>query len=96
MKTIRITLVKEGAQATITHLFRTHDFPDQTTWQGNREAFTAPDGRVPAFTAGIYNLERVVTHQANLCGATFTIEDLGGEAIFAHDIIRKSKDEGTA
>ena len=79
MKTIRITLTKEGAQATITHRYRNSDHPAQTTWAGNREAFKA-DGRVPSFTDGIDNLPRQVAHQAALCGATFTIEDLGGEA----------------
>ena len=82
MKTIRITLIKEGAQATITHLYRFQQWPDQTTWAGNRDAFMV-DGRVPAFSDGLDNLERVVAFQANLCAASYKIEDLGGEAIFA-------------
>ncbi len=81
MKTIKITLEKEGAQATVTHVFHYDDFPLQTTWAGNKEAFQAPDGRVPAFRDGIENLPETVAFQANLCGATFKIEDLGGEAV---------------
>lgn len=79
MKTIRITLVKEGAQATVTHGYRQTDWPNETTWAGNKDAF-AVHGRVPGFIDGIEKLERCVAHQAALCGAEFTIEDLGGEA----------------
>lgn len=92
MKTIRITLTKEGAQATITHRYRVHYEPDETTWQGNREAFKTPEGWQVTCFDSIYNLERQVAHQANLCGATFTIEDLGGEFIFSHDIVRGPSD----
>ena len=79
MKTIRITLVKEGAQATCTHRYHFKDWPIDTTWAGNREAFKA-DGRLLDFTDGTHNLEEQVRHQANLCGATYKIDDLGGEA----------------
>ena len=86
MKTIRITLTKDGAQATITHRYRVHSEPYDTTWAGNRDAFKA-DGRVPHFSDGILTLERVVAHQAALCGASYTIEDLGGEYVLSHDTL---------
>jgi hypothetical protein len=86
MKTIRITLTKDGAQATITHRYHFTHHPVETTWAGNRDAFKA-DGRVPAFTDGIEKLERCVAHQAALCGAQFTIEDLGGDALEWRDNI---------
>jgi hypothetical protein len=79
MKTIRITLTKEGAQATCTHIYHFTCEPQKTTWAGNRNAFMV-DGRVPGFSDGIDKLERVVAFQAGLCNATYTIEDLGGEA----------------
>ena len=82
MKTIRITLTKQDAQATCTHRYRYQDWPIETLWSGNRAAFMV-DGRVPGFSGGLDNLERVVAYQANLCGAEYSIEDLGGEAIFA-------------
>jgi len=87
MKTIKITLEKEGAQATVTHVFRTDDFPIQTTWAGNKDAFQAPDGRVPSFRDGVDNLPETVAFQAKLCGASFKIEDLGGELQVWHSRI---------
>jgi hypothetical protein len=80
MKTIRITLVKEGARATCTHLYRNADWPDETTWCGDRKAFTTPDGTLPNFRDGLHQLEDTVAFQASLCGAAHTIEDLGGLA----------------
>jgi len=38
---------------------------------------------MPSLMNGIDNLPDTVAFQAKLCGAEFTIEDLGGEAIFA-------------
>ena len=87
MKTIKITLEKEGAQATCIHVFRTDSSPIQTTWAGNKAAFQAPDGRVPAFWDVLDNLPETVAFQANLCGATFKIEDLGGEVQVWHSRI---------
>ncbi len=83
MKTIRITLTKPDAQVTCTHLYRYQDWPIETTWSGNRQAFQLPSGRVPSLMNGLDNLEETVAFQANLCGAKYTIEDLGGVAIFA-------------
>ena len=80
MKTIRITLVKEGVRATCTHLYRNADWPDETTWCGDRKAFTTPDGTQPNFRDGLHQLEDTVAFQAGLCGAAHTIEDLGGLA----------------
>lgn len=79
MKTIKITLKKEGAQATCTHVYRTDAFPIQTIWSGNHEAFMMPSGRLIPCLDGIDNLPETVAFQANLCGATFKIEDLGGD-----------------
>ena len=83
MKTIRITLVKEGAQAACTQQYRVTEWPSDISWAGNREAFRFPDGTVIEHFGGLDNLQRVAEHFARLCGATFTIEDLGGEALFA-------------
>ena len=92
MKTIRITLTKEGAQATCTHRYRDCSWPMDSTWAGNSEAFRLPSGRIPPLRASLLVLEPQVAHQAALCGATYTIEDLGGEAIFSHDIVRGPAD----
>jgi hypothetical protein len=83
MKTIRITLSKEGARATCTHLYRNADWPDETIWCGDRKAFTTPDGTQPNFRDGLHQLEDTVAFQAGLCGTTHTIEDQGG---LAHDV----------
>ncbi|MEI6175942.1 MAG: hypothetical protein WCS43_03550 [Verrucomicrobiota bacterium] len=87
MKTIKITLEKEGAQATCTHVFRTDDWPMETTWAGNHGAFMMPSGRLIPCLDGIDNLPETVAFQANLCGATFKIEDLGGEVQVWHSRI---------
>ena len=92
MKSIRITLTKEGVQATCTQRYRVNYWPDETTWQGNRLAFRFPDGTLIEHFGGFYNLPLVAAHFANLCGATYTIEDLGGEFIFSHDIVRGPSD----
>lgn len=83
MKTIRITLTKPDAQVTCTHRYRYQDWPIETTWSGNRAAFEMPSGKQVTLHGGLDRLERVVEFQANLCGAKYTIEDLGGVAIFA-------------
>lgn len=80
MKTIKITLEKEGAQATCTHLYRETSHPEETTWAGNRAAFPGTTGEPISCFASLERLERVVSFQAKLCGATYKIEDLGGEA----------------
>lgn len=81
MKTIRITLTKDGAQATCTQLFKVTHWPAEISWAGNHEAFVFPDGSIIEHFGGLDNLQPVVEHFSRLCGATFTIEDLGGEAI---------------
>ena len=93
MKTISITLTKEGAQAVCTHRYRVQDWPDKIEWAGNRQAFSAADGILLNFIDDMGNLERQVAFQAGLCNATYTIEDLGGEAIFSHDIVRGPSDK---
>ena len=90
MKTIRITLEKDGATAICTHTYRFTDAPFKTEWIGNRKPFSAEDGPLD-FHDGIYNLARNVAHQAALCGATYKIEDLGGEAeMWKDNIILKA------
>ena len=81
MKTIRITLTKEGAQASVTHIFRSTDWPRETTWAGNRKPFATVAGKPLNFLSSLDTLPRVVEFQAALCGAEYTIEDLGGEAV---------------
>jgi len=80
MKTIRITFAKEGAQAAWLMKYSVTHWPAHTEWSGTRQAFTMPDGFLIDHFGGLDHLERVVAHYASLCGATFTIEDLGGEA----------------
>ena len=80
MKTIRITLEKPGAKAILHHVYREPGFPAESRWTGDKEAFKSPSGRVPFFTDGLHKLEATVAHQAKLCGATYRIDDLGGEA----------------
>lgn len=93
MKTIRITLRKPGAKAVLEHVFRTDRSPMESQWRGDKKAFAAPDGKVPDFSATLDRLERVVAHQAALCGAQYEIEDLGGEVKFWMDIV-ESKPPG--
>lgn len=88
MKTIRITLTKEGAQAACTQQMKVTHWPADVSWAGNREAFRFPDGSLIDHFGGLDHLQTVAEHFAALCGAEFTIEDLGGEAIFARDIVR--------
>lgn len=84
MKKIRITLKKGEAQATCLHSYREVSWPDKSEWSGERQHFQA-NGRLLDFTDGLDWLEAQVAHQAKLCGATATIEDLGGEAEFWSD-----------
>ena len=81
MKTIRITLTKDGAQAACTLQYIGTDSPRSATWSGNRDAFKLSGGMAPDFGFPIESLPDVVAHQAAQSGATFTIEDLGGEAV---------------
>jgi hypothetical protein len=80
MKTIRITLSKDGAQAACTMEYQLDHQPLHTTWSGNRDAFKLAGGQLPDFGFPIDSLPRVIAHQAAQSGATFTLEDLGGEA----------------
>ena len=85
MKTIRVTLTKPGATATCLLTYRETDFPQTAQWSGNRKAFELATGVLADPGGGLENLERVVAHQAALCGAEYLIEDLGGEAAFWTD-----------
>ena len=80
MKTIRITLTKEGAQAACTLQYKLDHETADASWSGNVEAFKLRDGQLPDFDFPMHSLPRVIAHQAAQSGATFTIEDLGGEA----------------
>jgi hypothetical protein len=80
MKQIRITLRKGDAVAVCTHMYRTTDGPMESRWSGDREMFRLPHGSLPGCHASLERLERVVAYQARLAGATYAIEDLGGEA----------------
>lgn len=81
MKTIRITLEKPGAKAILHHVYRSDAGPAESRWSGDKAAFTSPRGRVPFFADGLDNLEATVAYQAALCGATYRIDDLGGETV---------------
>lgn len=96
MKTIRIKLTKDAATVTCTHVFMETSFPSTTEWSGDRDPFRGPSGRLLSLTDGIDNLENTVAFQANLCGATYTIEDLGGEAYQWKDtVLPPSQDFGS-
>lgn len=80
MKTIKVTLTKEGAQATCTLEYVYTDIPREGKWAGNHKAFRLSDGLLMDLSCSLERLPRVVEFQAHQCGATFQIEDLGGEA----------------
>lgn len=86
MKTFRVTLTKDGAQAACTLQYKLAHEAD-AYWSGNVAAFKLTDGQLPDFDFPIDSLPRVVAHQASQSGATFTIEDLGGEAVEWRDNI---------
>jgi len=79
MKEILITLKKGDAVAICRHFYHFTESPLKTVWKGDRTPFSK-NGDLLDFWDGIGNLPRTVAHQAALCGAEFTIEDLGGEA----------------
>lgn len=81
MKTIRVTYSKPGAKAVCLMRYRTTDSPLEIEWSGSRNAFEVAPGVPVNPSFPLFNLERVVAHQANLSGANYTIEDLGGEAL---------------
>jgi len=80
MKTVKITLNKEGAQAACTLQYHFTDWPEKVTWAGNRKAFVLKSGHLIHPTGPLEKLDGKVAFQASQCGATFKIEDLGGEA----------------
>ena len=81
MKTIRITLTKPGAQAVCELQYHYTHEPRHRTWTGNRSAFLYGDGRQIELGVCLTNLEAEVAHKAANINASYTIEDLGGEAI---------------
>jgi hypothetical protein len=85
MKTIRITLVKDGAQAVCTNKYHFKNDPESSDWTGNHQAFTLRDGRPLDLSFSIDALDKVCAFQCAQCAATYTIEDLGGEAVFWTD-----------
>jgi hypothetical protein len=83
MKTIRITLGKDGAQAVCTNRYHFDHAPESSAWTGNLR-----DGRPLDLTFSLFKLDRVCAFQCAQCGATYKIEDLGGEAItWTDDVI---------
>lgn len=88
MKKIKITLTKGNTTASCIHSYRRTDWPDHTEWKGDREPF-ARNGRLLDFSHGTEKLEETVAHQAALCGATFEMEDLGGEAMVWTDQVEE-------
>jgi len=80
MKTIRITLRKEGATATCLLRYRNTDWPAEVKWSGDHQSFVMPSGRLVPCLDTLESIGATASHQAALCGATFEIEDLGGEA----------------
>ena len=79
MKTIRITVEKEGAQAVCINRYHWDDHPETSEWTGNRKAFMLTCGEPVDFAFSLYDLPEDCAFQCAQCGATFQIEDLGGE-----------------
>ena len=80
MKTIRVTFRKAEARAVCLLTYRETDFRHTLAWSGDKEPFLV-DGTLPLLGGALHSLEQDAAHQAALCGATVTIEDLGGEAM---------------
>jgi hypothetical protein len=89
MKTIRITLRRDGNTLVCTQEYRFTMSAEAVKWQGDREAFRSADGLLPDFKwLSLEWLEKGVAHQAGRRGATHEIEDLGGEArMWADNVI---------
>ena len=81
MKTLRITLTKPGATAICINTWHFDDFTLSSTWTGDRDAFRLSRGSLPDLRMSLDWIADTVAFQAAQSGATFTIEDLGGEAI---------------
>jgi len=80
MKTIRVTIRKDGKQASCRLEYILTRSPAKQTWSGDRGEFRCHVGLLPNFGFPMEWLEEGVRHQAERRGATFEIEDLGGEA----------------
>lgn len=80
MKTLRITFTKDHARAVCLIRYRETTWPEGSNWEGDRKAFRLCDGSMIDPRASLELLEEIVDHQARQCGASFEIEDLGGDA----------------
>lgn len=85
MKTIRVILTKDDAEAVVTFQYRNTDWPVNIQWTGNRKAFRLADRCLVDCLSSLYSLEETVDFQAKQCGAAFRIEDLGGEVAMEWD-----------
>ena len=79
-QTIKVTLTKEGAQATCTLSYLYTRGPVNETWSGNHKAFKLSQGQQVSFVFLLEKVEEAVKHVSDKFGWTFHIEDLGGEA----------------
>jgi len=80
MKILKITFRKEGHVTSCIIRYRTTDWPADIKWSGDHRAFVMPSGRLLPCIDTLESIGDTAAHQAGLCGATFEIEDLGGEA----------------
>ena len=81
MKTLRITFTKDLARAVCLIRYRETSWPEDSAWEGDRKAFRLGNGSMIHPKASLELLEETVAHQARQCGASFEIEDLGGEVV---------------
>ena len=81
MKKIRITLTKDGAQASCLLEYQSYDHPANVSWSGNVDAFPLRSGQRPDFGFPIDSLPGIIAHQAAQSGAQWVLTDLGGEAV---------------
>ena len=80
MKTLKVTLSKDGAQATCTLKYQSTDWPEEEAWLGNHKAFKISQGIMLSLANPLEDLEPSVKHISAKFGWTYHIEDLGGEA----------------
>ncbi|MEI6676463.1 MAG: hypothetical protein WCO57_14935 [Verrucomicrobiota bacterium] len=95
MKTIRITLIKEGEMAVCTNNYYFTESTRSSVWTGNRKAFALINGSLPNLSCPLDQLHEVAAFQAAQSGASFTIEDLGGEAMMWTDEVLGSGNIGS-
>jgi len=81
MKTIRATFKKGPHVMTCTLLYHYSDNPQTAKLDGKTEEFLLANHKPIQLFGPINRLESIAEFQAGQIGATFEIEDLGGDAL---------------